>query len=68
MSQLDLIVEDIMKEGHETTVVWATDMSGMTGVDKYVVQCLSVEGVKWALPTVRFFTESRERLSKLMED
>ena len=65
---LSMIVEEIMKDDSDTTIVYSNDGSGMSGVGKYIVQSLNVNGVKRTLPTLGIFTESRESLADLMKD
>ena len=65
---LNLIVEEIMKDDANTMVTWSNDGSGMSGVGKYVVQSLHINGVKQSLPTTGIFTESRESLADLIKD
>ena len=65
---LSLIVDEMMDEENETAVVYANDGSGMSGVGKYIVQSLTINGKKRTLPTFGISTETRDSLSDLMKD
>ena len=59
------IVEDIMKEGAESTIVYSNDGSALSGTGNYIVQSLTVNGKQRSLPTFGIFTESKESLKDL---
>ena len=59
------IVEDMMKEMGEATIVYSNDGSSLSGVGSYVVQSLTVNGKQRSLPTFGIFTESRDSLKDL---
>ena len=45
--------------------VYASDGSAQSGVGSYVVQSITINGSKRALPTFGIFTESRQSLGEL---
>ena len=58
---INLLVWDIMKNPNsETCVVYSYDGSGMNKVGSYVVQSLTMNGVRRSLPTFGVSTETRE--------
>ena len=66
---LNMVVEEIMEDGmNDATVVYFNDGSSQSGVGKYIVQSLSVNGVKRVLPAFGIFTESRQSLAELIKD
>ena len=63
---LNLLLEDITKNPDiETCVVYSYDGSGMNKVGSYLVQSLTINGVRRSLPTFGVFTETRETLKDL---
>ena len=66
---LNMVVKEIMEDGmNDATVVYSNDGSSQSGVGKYIVQSLSVNGVKRVLPAFGIFTESRQSLAELIKD
>ena len=59
------IVDDIMQEDSETCVVYSNDGSAQSGLGKYIVQSLTINGVQRSLPTFGIFTELRDCLTLL---
>ena len=53
---------------NETCVVYSNDGSAQSGVGNYVVQSLTINGIKRSLPTASVFTETRETLSDLIQN
>lgn len=53
---------------NETCVVYSNDGSAQSGVGSYVVQSLTINGIKRSLPTAGVFTETRETLTDLIEN
>ena len=51
------IVDDIMQEDSETCVVYYNDGSAQSGLGKYIVQSLTINGVQRSLPTFGIFTD-----------
>ena len=63
---LSLLVEDIMNDQtNSTCIVYSNDGSGMNKLGNYVVQSLSINGVRRSLPTFGVFTETKETLKDL---
>ncbi|XP_066926157.1 uncharacterized protein [Clytia hemisphaerica] len=63
---LGLLVEDIMEDKtNSTCIVYSNDGSGMNQVGSYVVQSLSINGVRRSLPTFGVFSETKETLKDL---
>ena len=63
---LNLLVEDVMKRNKtETCVVYSFDDPAMNGIGNYVVQSLTVNGVRWSSPILGVFSKSRETLQDL---
>ena len=56
------IVDEIMSSETDAAITYSNDDSSMSGVGSYVVQSLTINGVKRSLPTLAIFTESRETL------
>ena len=55
---LNMVVEEIMEDGNDATVVYSNDGSVQSGVGKYIVQSLTVNGVKRVFTAFGIFTES----------
>ena len=53
---------------NETCVVYSNDGSAQSGVGNYVVQSLTINGIKRSLPTASVFTETRKTLSDLIQN
>ena len=53
---------------NETCVVSSNDGSAESGVGKYVVQSLTINGIKRSLPTASVLTDTRETLSDLIQN
>ena len=63
---LNLLVEDITKNPNsKTCVVYSYDGSGINKVGSYLVQSLTMNGVRISLPTFGVFTGTREILKDL---
>ena len=62
---LGRIVDEIMDDTSDVTVVYSNDGSARSGVGSYVVQSLTINGVHRSLPTYGIFTESRDSLKEL---
>ena len=62
---LSLLVEDIMANS-DTVVVYSHDGSSMNKVGSYIVNSLTINGVRRALPVFGVFTESRNTLAALV--
>ena len=62
---LSCVVDEIMKDGSKTCVVYSNDGSSQSVTGSYVVQSLTVNGVQRSLPTFGIFTETRESLKDL---
>ena len=62
---LNAIVQEMMEEGNTSSITYSNDGSSMNGVGSFVVQSLTINGVRRTLPTLGIFTESRESLKDL---
>lgn len=63
---LGLLVEEIMNENVENScIVYSNDGSSQSGVGNYVVQSLTVNGIKRTLPSFGIFRETKESLADL---
>ena len=54
--------------GNESCVVYSNDGSAQNGVGNYVVQSMTINGIKRSLPTASIFTESKKSLSELVQN
>ena len=54
-----------MMKSQNSIIVYSNDGSGMSGVGKYIVQYVTVNGTQRTLPTMIIFTEFRESLAEL---
>ena len=63
-----IISVSLVSLDNETCVVYSNDGSAQSGVGNYVVQSLTINGIKRSLPTASVFTETRETLSDLIQN
>ena len=57
---LSAIVEELMSEASQGTLVYSNDGSARCGLGSYVVQCLSINGKQRTLPTFGIFTVTKK--------
>ena len=63
---LSRIVDELMNS-EEACVVYSNDGSSLSGVGKFIVQSLTINGTPRSLSTLGIFSESRESLSELVK-
>ena len=63
---LSRIVDELMNS-EEACVVYSNDGSSLSGVGKFIVQSLTINGTPRSLPILGIFSESRESLSELVK-
>ena len=62
---LSSIVDEMMSDENNATITYSNDGSGMSGLGKYMVQSLSINGVQRTLPSFSILTETKENLKDL---